>query len=156
MALFPMKTLALQNETAELLQRLRNLRPDSPRRWGRMSARQMICHLADGFRMATGEKAVTIRSGLLKRTILKWVVLHGPLRWPPGISTCPEIDANQGGTRPLDFAADLAQVVALLEHFSKSRNIDWRPHPLFGRMTEAEWLRWGYLHVDHHLRQFGL
>jgi hypothetical protein len=28
-------------------------------------------------------------------------------------------------------------------------------HPIFGRMTEAEWMRWGYLHTDHHLRQFG-
>ena len=22
--------------------------------------------------------------------------------------------------------------------------------------TEWEWMRWGYLHADHHLRQFGL
>jgi hypothetical protein len=29
------------------------------------------------------------------------------------------------------------------------------PHPIFGRITRAEWLRWGYLHADHHLRQFG-
>jgi hypothetical protein len=29
-------------------------------------------------------------------------------------------------------------------------------HPLWGRMTEWEWGRWGYLHTDHHLRQFGV
>jgi len=27
--------------------------------------------------------------------------------------------------------------------------------PIFGPLTRAEWLRWGYLHADHHLRQFG-
>jgi hypothetical protein len=27
-------------------------------------------------------------------------------------------------------------------------------HPMFGSMKRADWLRWGYLHADHHLRQF--
>jgi hypothetical protein len=26
---------------------------------------------------------------------------------------------------------------------------------MFGPMTEKDWMRWGYLHADHHLRQFG-
>jgi hypothetical protein len=29
-------------------------------------------------------------------------------------------------------------------------------HPIFGAMSERAWLRWGYLHMDHHLRQFGV
>jgi hypothetical protein len=28
-----------------------------------------------------------------------------------------------------------------------------RARPIFGRMSDAEWLRWGYLHTDHHRRQ---
>jgi hypothetical protein len=28
-------------------------------------------------------------------------------------------------------------------------------HPMFGGMTAKDWMRWGYLHADHHLRQFG-
>ena len=27
-------------------------------------------------------------------------------------------------------------------------------HPISGSMLERAWLRWGYLRVDHHLRQF--
>jgi hypothetical protein len=30
------------------------------------------------------------------------------------------------------------------------------PHPVFGPLNVAAWLRWGHLHVDHHLRQFGV
>jgi hypothetical protein len=30
------------------------------------------------------------------------------------------------------------------------------PHPMFGDLTSWQWMRWGYLHTDHHLRQFGL
>jgi hypothetical protein len=29
------------------------------------------------------------------------------------------------------------------------------PHSIFGSMTNQDWMRWGYLHADHHLRQFG-
>jgi len=29
------------------------------------------------------------------------------------------------------------------------------PHPIFGAMKPWDWMRWGYLHADHHLRQFG-
>jgi hypothetical protein len=27
-------------------------------------------------------------------------------------------------------------------------------HPIFGPMSRSAWLRWAYLHMDHHLRQF--
>ena len=29
------------------------------------------------------------------------------------------------------------------------------PHPIFGPLSHAAWLRWAWLHTDHHLRQFG-
>jgi hypothetical protein len=78
------------------------------------------------------------------------------VRWPPGIATTPEIEQGVGGTRPCDFAADVAQLEALVEQVTvQARTFDWRPHPIFGRMSDAAWLRWGYLHMDHHLRQFG-
>jgi hypothetical protein len=150
------KTLARQRDKAEILSRLRALRPDSVRRWGRMSAHQMVCHLSDGFRMGIGEKAVSHASGPLQRTMLKWIVLYVPLSWPPGILTRPEIDQEVGGTRPVDFAADIARLEVLVELVTaQPRNFEWQLHPIFGRMSQADWLRWGYLHVDHHLRQFG-
>ena len=150
-----MKTLARQRDKAEILQRLRAVRPESTGRWGRMSPHQMVCHLCDSFRMVTGQKPVSHASGLLQRTIVKWTALYLPLRWPPGILTRPEIDQEAGGTRPIDFAADVSELMALVELMTAGRSAGWQPHPLFGRMSEAAWLRWAYLHVDHHLRQFG-
>jgi hypothetical protein len=150
------KTLARQRDKADILSRLRALRPDSARRWGRMSAHQAVCHLSDAFRMGIGRKPVSHATGPFQRTILKWVVLYLPLRWPPGILTRPEIDQVLGGTRPTDFAADVAELETLLDLVTaQPRNLDWKPHPLFGSMSDAAWLRWGYLHMDHHLRQFG-
>ena len=150
-----MKTLARQRDKAEILQRLRAVRPESVRWWGRMSSHQMVCHLSDSFRMVTGQKPVSHATSVLRRTIVKWTALYLPLRWPAGILTRPEIDQEAGGTRPIDFAADVSELVALVEIVTAGRSAGWHPHPLFGRMSEAAWLRWAYLHMDHHLRQFG-
>jgi hypothetical protein len=151
-----MKTLAHEQCRAELLRRLATLRPENAARWGRMSSHQMLCHLSDACRVALGEKRVSPASGLLQRTVVKWIALYTPMRWPPGIPTRPEIDQYCNGTRPADFHADVSQVAILLGRIA-ARPADgaWPAHPIFGRMSSRGWLRWAYLHTDHHLRQFG-
>jgi hypothetical protein len=120
-----------------------------------MSAHQMICHLADAFRVATGEKRVSSASSVLERTVVKWLALYGPMAWPAGFVTRPEIDQAIGGTRPSEFARDVAEVGTLLMKVAARDPNGWPEHPIFGRMSHRAWLRWGYLHTDHHLRQFG-
>jgi hypothetical protein len=152
-----MKTLATDRDKAEILRRLRSLRPDSVRRWGRMSPHQMVCHLSDSFRMATGARRVSPSRRLPGRPVLKWIVLYLPVPWPAGILTSAEIDQELGGTRPADFAADLTELQSLLEFVTTHKDsFTWQRHPIFGRMSESAWLRWAYLHTDHHLRQFGV
>lgn len=106
--------------------------------------------------MALGEKPVSDASGRIHRTLVKWIALYLPLRWRPGIPTRPEIDQRVSGTTPVDFAADVADLEALLELVAtREKGFEWPLHPIFGRMSHADWLRWAYLHTDHHLRQFG-
>lgn len=151
-----MKTLARPVDKAEIVQRLRAVSPASARRWGRMSSHQMVCHLTDSFRIVSGQKSVSPASGRLQRTIVKWVALYLPIPWPAGIVTRPELDQEVGGTKPGQFEADLAELEALLDLFTKrTESLAGQSHPIFGRMSEAGWLRWGYRHMDHHLRQFG-
>jgi hypothetical protein len=152
-----MKTLARGECRAEILQRLRRTRPDSARQWGRMNAHQMVCHLSDCSRMALGHKRTSDASSLFSRTVIKWLALYAPRQWPPGIVTRPEVDQDVGGTKPIEFAADLREAEELLVRVaSRTASEEWPHHPIFGRMSGTDWLRWGYLHTDHHLRQFGL
>ena len=87
---------------------------------------------------------------------LKWVAFSLPMKWPQGTPTRPEVDPRKDGTPTGEFSADCRELLQLLDRFTgQPRDFAWQPHPIFGPMTDAEWMRWGYLHMDHHLRQFG-
>jgi hypothetical protein len=119
-----------------------------------MTARQMVCHLNDSFLGMMGEKPMTAPRFSLWR-LTKCGALHIPMQWPHGVKTRPEFEQGVGGTPPREFGADLGTLSATIEKFTqKPRAFEFRPHPMFGRMTDKEWMRWAYLHCDHHLRQF--
>ena len=151
-----MNTLAHERDRTEIARRLTTIRPDTRALWGRMSAHQMVCHLSDSFRMALGQKSARGVGGVLQRTVVKWIALYLPVRWPTELVTVPEVDQQIGGTPPEHFAADLAELSELLQAFTtRARGGESSRHPIFGKMSSGAWLRWGYLHTDHHLRQFG-
>ncbi len=151
-----MKTLLNAKDKDEIVRRLETIRPESRRRWGKMSAHQMVCHLSDSFRVYMGEKTVTPAPGRYPRKPFKWAALWLPLRWPHGFKTRPEMDQQIGGTPPAEFGNDMRELQLLLDRYTrKPRDFDWPPHPFFGQLSDEDWLRLGYLHMDHHLRQFG-
>jgi hypothetical protein len=148
-----MKTLAVDKE--EVFRRLANLRPDSARGWGKMSCHQMIVHLSDSFLLPLGERTTGRRSVPIPRGIFKWVALYVPMKWPHGVQTMPEMEQGIGGTPPVEFGRDRENLVELIGRFCDAK-MDGVVHPIFGEMSEQDWQRWGYLHCDHHLRQFGI
>jgi hypothetical protein len=152
-----MKTLLSPQDKSEIIERLQKIKADSQRRWGRMNSHQMICHLSDSFKSKLGEKKNSSVSNLFTRTVMKWAALYAPLPWPHGVKTMPEMDQEVGGTPPVEFERDREQLLAVIERFmAPVKDHELQPHPYFGNMSEAEWMRWGYLHCDHHLRQFGV
>ena len=151
-----MKTLSSRTDKEEILGRLQAVQPMSQRRWGSMSAHQMICHLNDGFLLYMGERTAAPAKTPLPRTLTKWLALWAPVQWPHGFKTAPELDQQAGGTRPGEFDSDMQKLRESIEHFTRHpREYTWEPHPHFGAMSEKEWMRLAYLHTDHHLRQFG-
>jgi hypothetical protein len=156
-----MHTLAAPDDAGRIRRRLAEVTGASPRRWGRMTPHQMLCHVADSFRLALGERPAAAAGGVVHRTLLKWVALYGPLpAGPPpggrGYPTLPELDQERGGTAPAEFEADRAECLRLLDRLvSEPARVEEQRHPLFGALRAAEWHRLYYRHTDYHLRQFG-
>ena len=149
-----MKSLLHERDRTEILRRLANVRADAQAEWGKMTAHQMICHVSDSMRAAVGEKYISSSSTLVKRTLLKWFALWVPLRWPHGVKTRPEMDQKSGGTPPVDFDTDVANLIVLFDRFCNWQG-QFAPHGFMGPMSRRERMRHGYVHMDHHLRQFG-
>jgi hypothetical protein len=102
----------------------------------------MLCHLSDSCQMVMGERAAASRDNFLSRTVLKWIALQTPLPWPKGVKTRPEADQAIGGTRPVEFEQDRQRLIELIRRFViKPYAFQFRPHPMFGAMTEGEWMR---------------
>jgi hypothetical protein len=150
------KTIADPLERAAIMSRLQRLTPASRGLWGRMTAHQAICHLSDSLRSMMAAEPVSSVSTIFSRTVIKWVALRSSMKWPHGVPTRPEVDQEIGGTRPGDFSRDRRDLEFLIEQFAERNATTLQPHPMFGRLSTEEWQRWGYLHVDHHLRQFGV
>ena len=150
-----MKTLSSLAVRQNISLRLKELSPEDRARWGLMTVDQMVCHLDDSYKVALGEKKASQATGLLERTLLKRLALQAPMQWPKGVPTRPEIEQGKGGSVPIDFRQDLASLLSTLSRFCDELPRPCVPHPIFGEMTAHNWMRWGYLHADHHLRQFG-
>jgi Protein of unknown function (DUF1569) len=120
----------------------------------RMSCHQMVCHLTDAFGCPLGERAVAPLEGRRLPSVYKRLALYVPMKWPKGVVTPPEMDQRIGGTRPVEFSEDCEALLRKLDQFVAGEG-PWVEHPMFGAMTTEDWMRWGYLHTDHHLRQFG-
>src|SRR5512134_1016776 len=152
-----MRTVADPTVLRSLVARLEALRPDSRRRWGRLSPNEMLCHLGDATGMVLRTRPRTQPAPGRSRPVMKLLALWSPLRWPHGWATNPMHDPKAGGTQPSVFAQDLARAVAGLDGIAAAKPDTLEPvHGFFGTMSLADWQRWAYKHTDHHLRQFGL
>ena len=106
-------------------------------------------------RFAATTKALNAAQVLLTEAEEQWLALEMPLQWSKGFPTRPEMEQGKGGSIPLDFQQDLRSLLSTLDRFCDALPRPCVPHPIFREMTPGDWMRWGYLHADHHLRQFG-
>jgi Protein of unknown function (DUF1569) len=150
-----LQTLDSAIDRDSIRSRISALTASDRRLWGKMSPHQMVCHQCDVFRLALGKKSATPATEFVQRTVMKWIALRAPMKWPHGIATRPEVEQGVGGTPPVEFERDRAELKSLFERFREASGKISVAHPFFGAMTAWEWQRWGYVHADHHLRQFG-
>ena len=147
-----MKTLAKPEDVAEVRGRLRRMTAADDGLWGTMSVGEAGVHLREAFLMAMGQRRTVAVRLPLPGPVMKFLALHVPAPWPKGAPTAPGLERKDLITE--SFAKDQEGLLRAYDGFLEMTSE--RPaHPMFGAMRPADWMRWGYLHTDHHLRQFG-
>ena len=135
-----------------IIERIRRLTPDAHGRWGKMNAPQMLTHLTDAVRMATGELPTRSKKLPIRFFPLKQFVIY-LLPFPKGMPTAPELISRA----PSEWNGEMDALLAAIERFSVlDPGGTWPVHPACGAMSGREWGVVAYRHFDHHLRQFGV
>jgi hypothetical protein len=146
-----MKSMWDDDAARGVRERIRTLRPSHTPQWGRMSAPQVVCHLAESLKMALGELSVAPKKAPIRYPPLKQVIVYlAP--FPKNVPTAPELLARA----PSDWDADVSDLQSLVDRFAaRGPRAAWVEHPLFGKLSGRAWGVLVYRHMDHHLRQFG-
>ncbi len=139
---------------AEIEQRVAALTEADQARWGVMSVGEMVRHVERAFRVAVGEDSVERVPSPLPRALVKWVALRMPGKWPKNLPTVPELRQGTEQMRVGAFEPERAALLEVMRRFANGAELR-AEHPMLGRMGTGDWMRWGYRHTDHHLRQFG-
>jgi len=141
--------------TAELVNRIDLLTPETQGLWGKMSVDQMLAHCNVAYEMAFTDKHA--KPNAFVRFLLKTFVKNGVVNekpYPKNIRTAPAFiiaDSRNFEEEKERLIGYLNQTVDLgRDHFEGKASIS------FGPMTAQEWNNQFYKHLDHHLNQFGV
>lgn len=152
-----MKNALNDSDRADLVGRLEDLTPEAERRWGTLTAPEMLCHLKDHLNVALGNRPAPFRGNWFMRSTLVSKFLLYLFPWGKAqLETPREMDPKRGGSHPGDFDEDKSEARRLLERLAKAEEEELAPHPLFGQISKRDWGRATWRNFDHHLRQFGL
>lgn len=148
-----MRNLFNETDTTEIINRLRNLKPNSQRLWGKMEIDQMLTHSRKALEMATGENDLprVFIGKLIGRFFIKSFTNEKPF----GKNGPTDKTLKITGQR--DFEKEKQKLIETIKKFQTGgeNKCSSHPHPFFGKVTPTEWSIGMYKHLDHHFRQFG-
>jgi hypothetical protein len=140
-------------DSQAVLDRIKRLNPATQGQWGIMNVAQMLAHTQQPLRVATGE--LQLKQGLIGRLVGSYfkrrILTKGFCKNTPTDKSFVVADQRQ-------FEEERTKLVSLIQRFSAKGpdGVSKDPHPFFGKMTTEEWDMMQWMHLDHHLRQFGV
>lgn len=151
-----MKNLFDSTVTNEVQTRLAQLRPQSERQWGKMTASQMLAHCSLSMQWAVGE-VVPEKAALPLR-------LMGRLVKPLVFRNADPLRKNSPTVKSLivaddrDLDKERERLSGLINKFAAggAAGCTKNQHSFFGNITPEQWAILMYKHLDHHLRQFSV
>lgn len=143
--------------STEFMPLIRTLSPDTPMKWGKMNAWQMVEHVAGFFRVSTNKLHFPLVTPVEHLPKYKEFLLSDKeFRENTKAPVLPEEPL------PVQFESfDIAvkelenEIKDFLDKFTNDPHFT-SLHPVFGELNFDEWVLLHYKHVVHHAKQFGL
>ncbi len=147
-----MKSIFTDEAHNEIINRLSHLEKDSKAKWGKMDVAQMVTHCQYPLNVILEKEDYNLKPNWLIKTFFK-KAMYSDKPWKKNLPTVSRFKTEADK----DFILEKPKLKKLIEelHSYKNRD-DWQPHPVFGKMSKAQWGKMQYKHLDHHFRQFGV
>lgn len=150
-----LKNIFTSDVSAEIIDRINKLTPETKPLWGKMSVSQMLAHCCVTYELVYEEdkhpKPGAFMRLMLKAMVKKKVTSETPYK--QGLPTAPAFlikDEKQ-------FDAEKARLIAFIEKTQQlgENHFEGKASHSFGPLNKTQWNNMFYKHLDHHLRQFG-
>ncbi len=145
----------LQNRFIPLL---RKIPADTPPRWGKMTVQQMIEHLSDYTRIASGKIAhadiVTPPENLQK--MRDFLMSEKPFRENTPNPLMSEVPAPVKNPSVEEAIKELRTEIEFFFSVFEKNNLQVTRNPFFGDLNFEQNVQLLHKHVMHHLNQFGV
>jgi len=142
-----------EEKRQEYRRRVESVTLNSRRKWGTMEVDQMLHHLNLACGGSQGFYDLPDESYLISRTLFKWILVNWYPEQPVGLRLPTGFKIPHA--QRVEFAYEKGQLLQILETDWNARTAEqWKPHPMFGRMSRTEWGKLLQIHLDCHLRQF--
>ena len=134
-----------------IIGRIHKLTPQSMAQWGKMNVPQMLAHCQMPLGVATGKHK--LKSNFFLR-------LLGPFFKSKLFNDEPfkrnlPTDKSFIIANPQEFEKEKQNLIDMINSFSEN-SMSRGKHPFFGKLTNEEWSKGTWKHLDHHLSQFGV
>lgn len=147
----------LQFLKKQFLPLMQNLDPNTPPRWGKMNAQQMVEHVSAFFKVSTDKlhfPLTTATEHLPK--FREFLMSEKEFRENTKAPVLPEEPLPLRHASMPEALNELESEVGEFVNYFGSDSERKTLHPAFGELNFEEWVQLHHKHVKHHLKQFGI
>lgn len=137
--------------------KLKFLAPDTKPDWGKMSVQQMVEHMSEAIRNASGKLHYEVLTPAEKLPVYRDFMLSDKSFKPDTIN--PMMPTTPLPAKHVDLLSAIAELEVELNDFVSAYKED--PYhkitnPIFGELNFEQWTHLLCKHAIHHLKQFGI
>lgn len=137
-----------------VMARIQKLSPNSKGHWGKMNVTEMLMHCSLALSFVIQDRSPYTKP-TLKNCLVKFIVLN-VLSVFPRNHRSPGRVQTVGKTHVDEFETQKGYFIKTLEEFYRHKDPLTSIHPSMGFLSVDEWGKVAWMHMDHHLRQFGV
>ena len=139
----------------EVIARAMKLTAQSERAWGSMTPVEMLRHCSEAL-SATLSNYKASKPTTLKQRVQRFMMLNVIPEFPQGAKTPAPLDMKQNKIVTLGLEKELQTFAERVNTFYNYKELFTSSHPYFGNLSRKQWGIISWMHIDHHLRQFGV